>query len=129
MICYHTQWEQSSRCTHPTARQNGNKPGALLHAQPTAIALTAELPCSLSHPAQPLSLTTQNSVKTLIKHRRAFIHYKPAGEERSVWHMAFILAGEGGRSSEVVLLPGAWDWSSDSKSPSTRLGSSLLTRT
>ena len=43
--------------------------------------------------------------------------------------MGLILSCSGGGSSEPVLLPGAWDWSSDSTSPSTRLGSSWLTLT
>ena len=66
MICYHTQWEQSSRCTHPTARQNGNKPAALLHAQTTAIALQHELPCCCLHPSQSLGMKTQKAVEALI---------------------------------------------------------------
>lgn len=73
ILCYHTLREHSSRCRHPTARQNGNKPAALLHAQPTAIALQHELPCCCLHPAQSLGMKTQKAVKALIQHQRAFI--------------------------------------------------------
>ena len=43
--------------------------------------------------------------------------------------MGLILSWEGDKGLELVLLPGAWDWSSDSTAPSTRLGSSWLTLT
>ena len=131
ILCYHTLRVHSSRCRHPTARQNGNKPAALLHAQPTAIALQHELPCCCLHPSQSLGMKTQKAVKALIQHQRAFIHSQPGGPfgERSGVQMGLIVSGEGERGSELVLLPGAWDWSSDSTSPSTRLGSSWLTLT
>ena len=76
-------------------------------------------------------MKTQKAVKALIQHQRAFIHSQPGGlfGERSGVHMGLIVSGEGERGSELVLLPGAWDWSSDSTSPSTRLGSSWLTLT
>jgi len=43
--------------------------------------------------------------------------------------MGLILSCHGESGSELMLLPGARDWSSDSKSPSTRLGFSLVTLT